>query len=62
MQAQTTGTWIVIAANCVLAIVGVLQAVDWIHLVGSQTAGWVTMVIAAANAFAHYYTGESVKK
>jgi len=57
MKAQTTGTWIVILANCVLAIVGVLQGVDWVTLVGSNVAGWVLAIIAAANAVAHYYTG-----
>lgn len=54
---QTTGTWIVILCNCVIAVVGVLQGVDWLHLAGSQTAGWVAAVLAALNVVAHYYTG-----
>jgi hypothetical protein len=57
MKSQTSGTWIVIAANCILALVGVLQGVDWLHLVGSSTSGWVVMLLAAANAAAHYFTG-----
>ena len=60
VKSQTTGTWVMIAANCVLALVGVLQGVDWVHLAGTSTAGWVVMVLAAANAAAHYYTGPTV--
>lgn len=55
--AQTTGTWVVILCNCVIAIIGVLQGIDWVHLAGSQTAGWVAAVLAALNVIAHYYTG-----
>jgi hypothetical protein len=59
MKDQTTGTWLVIAANSVIALVGVLQGVDWLHLVG-PTAGWIAAVLSAANAFAHYYSGPIV--
>lgn len=57
LKAQTQGTWIVIAANCVLALVGVMQGVDWMHVAGSSSAGWITAILAAANAAAHYLTG-----
>lgn len=56
MKTQTNGTWIVIGANCLLALVGVLQGVDWVHL-ASSNAGWITAILAAANAAAHYFTG-----
>lgn len=61
MKSQSAGTWIVIAANCALAVLGVLQGVDWVHLVGGQSAGLVAAVLAFANVLAHYYTGPEVK-
>lgn len=54
---KTAGTWIMIACNCIIAVVGVLQGVDWVNLAGNQTAGWVAAVLAALNVIAHYYTG-----
>lgn len=59
MKSQTMGTWIVIIANVALAVAGVLQGVDWVHLVGGQTAGFIVATLAAVNAIAHYYTGET---
>lgn len=53
----TPGTWAAIAINCIIAVVGVLQGVDWVHLIGSSTGGWVAAVICAINAGAHYMTG-----
>lgn len=58
-MSKTTGTWLMILCNCILALVGVLQGVDWMHLVGSQASGWIAAVLAAANALAHYYTGDN---
>lgn len=60
VKPQTNGTWIVIVANCALALFGVLQGVDWVTLIGSANAGWVVALLAAANAAAHYYTGPNV--
>lgn len=57
MKAQTTGTWIAILCNCVVAVVGVLQGVDWVHVAGSSNAGWIAAILAAINLLAHYYTG-----
>ena len=57
VKSQTSGTWIVIVANCAVAVVGVLQGVDWVHVVGSASAGIVAAVIAGINILAHYYTG-----
>lgn len=54
---MTKGTVTVLVANLVLAIVGVLQGFDWVHVVGSSTAGWVVVVLAALNAGAHAITG-----
>lgn len=54
---MTAGTITVIVANCMLAVVGVLQGVDWVHVAGSSTAGWVTAVLAIVNAAAHAVTG-----
>lgn len=56
LKAQTSGTWVVIAGNCLLALVGVLQGVDWITLVGNSNAGWAMAGLAAINALAHYFT------
>lgn len=60
VKTQTGGTWLVIAGNCVLALVGVLQGVDWVHLVGSGASGWALAALAMANAAAHYLTGPDV--
>lgn len=57
LKTQTSGTWLVIGANCIIALVGVLQGVDWVTVAGSASAGWVTAILAAANAAAHYFTG-----
>lgn len=54
---MSKGTWIAVAANCVLAVVGVLHGVDWVHAVGGINAGWIVAALAALNAAAHYYTG-----
>lgn len=54
---MTKGTITVLVANLILAIVGVLQGFDWVHVVGSSTAGWVVVVLAALNAGAHAVTG-----
>ena len=54
---MTKGTIIALVANLIIAIVGVLQGVDWVHVVGSATAGWVVMVLAVLNAGAHASTG-----
>lgn len=54
---MTKGTIIVLAANCVIALIGVLQGVDWVHVVGSATAGIVVAILAALNAGAHALTG-----
>jgi hypothetical protein len=57
LKTQTNGTWLVIAGNCLLALVGVLQGVDWVTLVGNSNAGWAMAGLAAINALAHYFTG-----
>lgn len=59
LKAQTTGTWLVILANCVLAMVGVLQGVDWVSVAGTSSAGWIAALIGVVNAVAHYFTGPS---
>lgn len=62
MKSQTEGTWIAIFVNCALAVLGVLQGIDWVHVVGSQTAGIIVAVISAANVLAHYYTADPGSK
>lgn len=59
MKAQTTGTWVAIAASCVLAVVGILQGVDWVTIAGSSSVGWITAILGVINAAAHYFTGPS---
>lgn len=54
---MTKSTVVVIVANCILAVVGVLQGIDWIHVAGSSTAGWVAVALAGINAVAHAITG-----
>lgn len=50
-------TWISILLNVGIAAVGVLQATDWVNLVGSDTAGLVATAIAIANMVLHYLAG-----
>jgi hypothetical protein len=50
------GAWIALLLNVFLALIGVLQAADWVNLVGSQSAGLITAVLAGANAIAHAIT------
>lgn len=57
MKTLTAGTWLVIICNCLLAVVGVLQGIDWVHVVGGQQAGWIAAALAFVNVIAHYYTG-----
>lgn len=57
MNQVTPGTLVAIIANCAVAVVGVLQGVDWVHVVGGQTAGIVVALLAGINVLAHYYTG-----
>jgi hypothetical protein len=54
---MTKGTITVLIANCVIALLGVLQGVDWVHVAGSSTAGWIVTVFAVLNAAAHALTG-----
>lgn len=57
MKSQTSGTWIAIVVNCLIAVVGVLQATDFVHLVGSEKAGGIAAVLSIANICLHYFTG-----
>lgn len=54
---MTQGTIVVLIANCIIAVIGVLQGVDWIHVVGSTTGGWVVAILMGLNAVAHALTG-----
>jgi hypothetical protein len=50
-------TWIPILLNVAVAAIGVLQATDWVNLVGSDSAGLVATAIAVANMVLHYFAG-----
>jgi hypothetical protein len=50
-------TWLSILLNVAIAAIGVLQASDWVNLVGSDTAGLVATAIAVANMVLHYFAG-----
>lgn len=54
---MNTGTIVSIVINCILAVIGVLQSVDWVHIVGSQKAGLVLLVISVVNGALHAFTG-----
>ena len=47
--------WISMLLNIAVAVVGVLQAADWVNIVGSDTAGLVATTIAVANMVLHYF-------
>ena len=49
--------WIPLLINAGVALLGVAQGADWIHLLGSSQAGAVTAVIAGLNAVAHAFAG-----
>ena len=51
-----TNPYVIIVLNALVAVIGVLQATDWVSLVGSSTAGIVVAILAAANAVAHAFT------
>lgn len=55
---MTKGTIISIVVSCLLAVIGVLQGVDWIHVAGSQAAGWITAVLMGGSALLHALTGD----
>jgi hypothetical protein len=48
-------TWVSILINVAVAAIGVLQATDWVNVVGSDTAGLVATAIAIANMVLHYF-------
>jgi hypothetical protein len=48
-------SWVSILLNVAVAAVGVLQATDWVNLVGSDTAGAVATGIAVLNMVLHYF-------
>ncbi len=48
--------WLALILNVVVAVIGVLQATDWVSLVGTSTAGILVALLAAANAVAHAFT------
>lgn len=50
-------TWISILLNVGVAALGVLQATDWVNLLGSDSAGLVATGIAVANMVLHYFAG-----
>ena len=52
--------WIALLINMVVAVLGALQAADWIHIVGSEKAGWIALAIAAANGALHAITEPGV--
>lgn len=54
---KTAGTKAAIYANAVVGVLGILQGMDWVSLVGSSTAGWVALGVAVANGIAHQFTG-----
>lgn len=54
MNTDTIGA---LLANCAVAVIGVLQGVDWVHVAGSSTAGYVVAILAGLNAVAHAVTG-----
>jgi hypothetical protein len=47
--------WIPLLVNAGIAVLGVAQSADWIHIVGSSQAGTVVAVLAGLNAVAHAY-------
>jgi hypothetical protein len=50
--------WLPLLVNAGVALLGVAQSVDWVHIVGSsQAAGVVTAVIAGLNVAAHAFAG-----
>lgn len=53
----TQGTLIIMAANAVVAAVGILQGADWLHIVGPSAMIWVGVILTAINAGAHALTG-----
>jgi hypothetical protein len=50
-------TWVSIALNVGVAAIGVLQATNWVDLVGSNSAGLVATGIAVVNMLLHYFAG-----
>lgn len=54
---MTKGTIISIVVSCLLAVIGVLQGVDWVHVIGSQSGGWVVAVLMGLSALLHAVTG-----
>lgn len=51
--------WLSLGLNVLLAIIGVLQATDWVNIVGSDTAGIVATGLALVNMALHYFSGQS---
>jgi hypothetical protein len=50
--------WLPLLVNAGIALLGVAQGADWVHIVGSsQTAGVVTAIVAGLNAVAHVFAG-----
>ncbi len=48
--------WVALLINVAIAALGALQAADWIHVVGSEKAGWIALAIAAVNGALHAIT------
>ncbi len=54
--------WKTLAFNAALAVFGVLQAADWVDLLGSERAGVAVTVIGVIGAVLRFFTNTPATK
>ena len=54
--------WKILIFSAGVALIGVLQAADWVSLLGSETAGYVVTGIGIVSAILRFMTDTPVMK